>query len=124
MNKELIEQAKKYKITLTEFASVSLPARDYDKNSAKEWIKVLQEFLDKHNLEDANIEIEISGYDGYLDDIRVGAEVQRSEEAIKKGIETKLEIEKSKKEEAKKQAKVRRENELHELARLKKKYET
>jgi hypothetical protein len=124
MNKELIEQAKKYKITLTEFASVSLPATNYDKNSAKEWIKVLQDFLDKHNLEDANIEIEMSGYDSYLDDIRVGAEVQRSEEAIRKNVEGCVANERFKKEEKKKNAKLRRENELRELARLKKKYET
>lgn len=122
MNVQLIEKAKKYKIALTGLERKPLP----NGNSAKEWLKTIEDFLTKHNLLDATIEIETGGcYEccGGLNDIYVQAVVDRSEEAIQKDVQKRDELEKLNRQEARERAKQRKFNDLRELARLKKKYE-
>lgn len=123
MDKTLLEEAKKHRVAIQELATVYLPASQWDDGSAKKWVEVIQKFLADHNLNDAKIRISMEGYDGYLEHIAVQEMVYRTEEAIRKDIETVQERAAAEKKAKQEAAKKKLEQEKATYERLKKKFD-
>jgi ATP-dependent protease HslVU (ClpYQ) ATPase subunit len=119
----LLEGIKKYRLATTERLRIDLPTNSCDKASAKKWMETIQKFLTDHNLDDAEISIELCGHDGYLESVSMEAEVKRSDESIREHIDRLVEREKENKREYRERVKRRNQEERATYERLKKKFE-
>lgn len=122
MDAKLTKEVEKYKIPLRERKSEHLPFSQWENFSAKELLNAIQTFLEKHNLDDADLSFGIYGYDGGIDDFKIAAEVSRTDEEIARDVEYKKQRESEKRKQAKELREKRKAEELAAYERLHKKY--
>lgn len=123
MDKALLKEAKKYRVSTVKLATAQLPADQWETTSAKKWLEVIQKFLTDHNLTDAKMRVEIEGHDGYLQEVAIEEMVERTEEEIRKDIEYVRQREAAAKKEKQEAAKKKLASEKALYERLKKKFE-
>lgn len=83
---DLKKEAKKLKIHPNKVVKVDLPYNSG--NSAWEWYKKLETFFAEHKTQEGYVEIELSGYDGYVEKIEVSATLPKTDADLKTDIAT------------------------------------
>ena len=107
-------KARKLAIPLAKIDRVVLPySGDAD---AREWHRLLGEFLQKHKSEQRiSVEIELSGYDGYVENVQAATIVHKTDKELAVEVKSKEDLLAA-------QEKKVRDKELAELERLQTKY--
>lgn len=123
----LHEQAKQYRVELSKVAFVALPLDCGSMHDAWEWYQMLGNFFKENGIQHGSVEIQISGYDTSLEGVAVTASVDKTDAELQNEIN---ELKNRRvaqvtfgRKIAKENAKKRKEYELKEYERLKKKFE-
>lgn len=59
MDKALLKEAKKYRVSTVKLATAQLPADQWETTSAKKWLEVIQKFLTDHFLNGDFLEVAV-----------------------------------------------------------------
>lgn len=118
------EDVKKYKPYPTKFVSRDIPESDRTSFPIEGVLEAIQKLKEEGFTEEQmTLKIETDFYDNAFCSMDIRAERPKTEEELHKDIEQLKKLQKLKEEEQKRIQKQRRQNELSEYKRLKKKFE-